>query len=545
MEDFSVKDWLGKDNDLGISIWENKYRHNNESFGEWLDRVSAGDKEVKDLILSQKFLPGGRILANRGLANEGTKITYSNCFIAGTKVLTKQGYKSIEDIRPGELVLTHDNTWQLVNEVMSRDYEGDLYEIRGADLYEPIICTPNHKFLTDKNEWKAIENFRIKSDGHHTIDKLTTSSQFIPSQWINRIIDITEGLVLDSNNRLCIREDGMIGLENCYTTDNGTTVWRKPKKDNFINRVFTLDKDMLYLIGRWLGDGSVTNRKDKTNPSIWQLVFNATNEEDSCEKCKNILESHFSGININITKTQQNTLAIRIENEIFASWFKNNFGQYCDGKFVPDWIGNNTDVLLGLLDSDGSVHSQGDFKLLLKNSQLIDWARKTLFTAGINTSIIKTETRQSADSFTIHVGQTQKLAKVLNKTYSDNRMNKEGKDITHIKINEIIIHPNQKCLVYNLSIENNHSYMVNGVFAHNCYVISPPEDNIESIYETAKKLARTYSYGGGCGISISKLSPRNAKIRNAARTTSGAVSFMDTFSQVTEQIGQMGRRKLA
>ena len=93
-----------------------------------------------------------------------------------------------------------------------------------------------------------------------------------------------------------------------------------------------------------------------------------------------------------------------------------------------------------MLDSDGSVHSQGDFKLLLKNSQLIDWARKTLFTAGINTSIIKTETRQLADSFTIHVGQTQKLTKVLNKTYSDNRMNKEGKDTTHIKINEIIVY---------------------------------------------------------------------------------------------------------
>lgn len=76
----------------------------------------------------------------------------------------------------------------------------------------------------------------------------------------------------------------------------------------------------------------------------------------------------------------------------------------------------------------------------------------------------------------------------------------------------------------------------------NCYVISPPEDNIESIYETAKKLARTYSYGGGCGIDISKLSPKGSKVRNQAKNTSGAVSFMDTFSQVTEQIGQNGRR---
>lgn len=76
----------------------------------------------------------------------------------------------------------------------------------------------------------------------------------------------------------------------------------------------------------------------------------------------------------------------------------------------------------------------------------------------------------------------------------------------------------------------------------NCYVISQPEDNIESIYDTAKKLARTYSYGGGCGIDISKLAPCGAKVNNQAKSTSGAVSFMDTFSQVTEQIGQNGRR---
>ena len=76
----------------------------------------------------------------------------------------------------------------------------------------------------------------------------------------------------------------------------------------------------------------------------------------------------------------------------------------------------------------------------------------------------------------------------------------------------------------------------------NCYVVSAPEDNIESIYDAAAKLARTYSYGGGCGIDISKLAPKGAKVNNAANKTSGAVSFMDTYSQVTAQIGQNGRR---
>ena len=76
----------------------------------------------------------------------------------------------------------------------------------------------------------------------------------------------------------------------------------------------------------------------------------------------------------------------------------------------------------------------------------------------------------------------------------------------------------------------------------NCYVITPPEDNIESIFDCAKKLARTYSYGGGCGVDISKLAPSGAKIRNTAKETSGSVSFMDLYSLVTELIGQNGRR---
>lgn len=76
----------------------------------------------------------------------------------------------------------------------------------------------------------------------------------------------------------------------------------------------------------------------------------------------------------------------------------------------------------------------------------------------------------------------------------------------------------------------------------NCYVITPPEDNIESIFDCAKKLARTYSYGGGCGVDISNLAPRGAKVTNTAKETSGAVSFMDLYSVVTGLIGQNGRR---
>lgn len=76
----------------------------------------------------------------------------------------------------------------------------------------------------------------------------------------------------------------------------------------------------------------------------------------------------------------------------------------------------------------------------------------------------------------------------------------------------------------------------------NCYVMPKVEDDIESIFDTAKWMARTYSYGGGVGINISQLRPAGAKVNNAALTTTGAVSFMDLYSMTTGLIGMRGRR---
>lgn len=82
----------------------------------------------------------------------------------------------------------------------------------------------------------------------------------------------------------------------------------------------------------------------------------------------------------------------------------------------------------------------------------------------------------------------------------------------------------------------------NKVTYSNCYVLEPPKDNIESIFDTAKELARTYSYGGGVGVNISNLRPKGSRVRNSAKSTTGATSFMDLYSMVTGLIAQKGRR---
>lgn len=76
----------------------------------------------------------------------------------------------------------------------------------------------------------------------------------------------------------------------------------------------------------------------------------------------------------------------------------------------------------------------------------------------------------------------------------------------------------------------------------NCYVVPQCEDNISSIMDSIKTMANIFKFRGGAGIDISKLRPRNSNVNNSAKTSSGAVSFLELFSANASVIGQEGRR---
>ena len=67
--------------ELQRDIFKQKYEYKNEGFEGFLDRVSNGNDKIKKLIRDKKFIPAGRILANRGLHKHGQKVTLSNCYV--------------------------------------------------------------------------------------------------------------------------------------------------------------------------------------------------------------------------------------------------------------------------------------------------------------------------------------------------------------------------------------------------------------------------------------------------------------------------------
>jgi|GEM_PF-530996 len=76
----------------------------------------------------------------------------------------------------------------------------------------------------------------------------------------------------------------------------------------------------------------------------------------------------------------------------------------------------------------------------------------------------------------------------------------------------------------------------------NCYVTEDPEDNLESIYKVDYQIARTYSYGGGQGMNLSKIRPKGAKVNNSSNTTPGVMVFAEKYSHTTLNTQQDNRR---
>jgi len=76
----------------------------------------------------------------------------------------------------------------------------------------------------------------------------------------------------------------------------------------------------------------------------------------------------------------------------------------------------------------------------------------------------------------------------------------------------------------------------------NCIVLPEIHDSYGGIIYTDQQLAQLFKRRCGAGIDISSVRPAGMPVSNAAGTTTGAVSFMERFSNTTREVAQNGRR---
>jgi ribonucleoside-diphosphate reductase alpha chain len=80
------------------------------------------------------------------------------------------------------------------------------------------------------------------------------------------------------------------------------------------------------------------------------------------------------------------------------------------------------------------------------------------------------------------------------------------------------------------------------VSTSNCYVIDCPLDSYSSICATDEQIVNVCKVRGGVGTDLSNLRPVGTPTNNAAKSSSGVVSFMRRYSNSIREVGQQNRR---
>jgi ribonucleoside-diphosphate reductase alpha chain len=460
MEDIKAKEWLNN-NELSYTIWDKKYRNNEESFDDWLHRISDGYEPIMKLIKEKKFIFGGRILANRGVTDR--KVTYSNCFTGSTKIMTSEGLKS--------LISLYNSKDKKIKVLSNSSWRDARVEFFGEQSIVKLILQRN----------KTIREFEV-TQNHQWYVK--NGSTFI----LKSTSELNEGDVIPKEVLKCYRKY----KPNCFGVAHGF----------------------------FMGDG---DHSDKHGMRV-----------NICKGKEELLPYYTPD-----TLGQSNgTITINGMPKLFLK-----YPELTESKsYLYGW-------LAGYFAADGSIDERGSCVLCSTKIEDLIYVQNLLCVLGIPCENIRKQERLS--NLTGNLGTVYILN--LNKEYLNPSffirekhrkrfLERPFKRNAEWKVKAIVdLHITKP--VYCAIVDDTHSFALEGgIKTHNCYVMIPPEDNLESIFDCAKRLARTYSYGGGCGVNISKLAPKGAIIHNAAKETSGAISFMDFYSYVTGLIGQSGRR---
>ena len=92
------------------------------------------------------------------------------CFVSGTRTLTNNGYKKIEDVEITDKLLTHRGNFQTILNLQKKVYIGDLFEFKILLHLEPITATSEHPFYIrkkldngsfDKPIWKIAKDLTM------------------------------------------------------------------------------------------------------------------------------------------------------------------------------------------------------------------------------------------------------------------------------------------------------------------------------------------------------------------------------------------------
>jgi len=371
------------------------------------------------------------------------------CVFGGQLVMTNEGYKLIEDIKIGDFVYTHNGNFKkIINTHTHLERKKTRVDIDAFGYNNKLSLTNDHKvYVYDNkhNEFKWVECGSLDINRHR--------------------------MTLKSNNQPIKRKENLHVInyvDASFINNNG--VKQKNGRLKELPEIITLTNDLLYAFGFFIAEGWVIDENvgKSASVNICQKIDNKK-MHDASVYIVNIIKESFNIESHSEYVDNDNVKTCTIYSKNLAINFNNWFGKGVKNKQLPDWVDElNNEQLENLLE--GFYHGDGYKR---KNTQEAVSASTKLGSQLIryNANLGRGVSLKIVDCKYYDIEYTIDINNKLNRVY---------------KIDDYITYPIKSLhiskpkrgeeRVYDLSVEDDHSFIVGNYNVHNCYRIGQKND---------------------------------------------------------------------
>lgn len=344
------------------------------------------------------------------------------CFDKNTDIITPNGINKISDIKKGDMVYSHCGNTKKVYDTMKRWYSGDAYKVSvygGKDL----IVTPEHPFLSIKNTEKY------------------------PLTWNKRKDVLKEPEFIEIKN---LKEKDYI----CF-----------PKIQNKLN----IGDELSWLLGLFMAEGDCEGYRVNFSLHIDEIRL--------ASKIEKIVRDRFSAKTTLKIIEENNCLSVRVSSKKLVNWIKEKYEGIARGgtkkltKKGFEFANNGyLEFIKGVVDGDGHIDKDIEIEISQSSESFIN---QLWFLSRLNGVSSKVSSQKRKGGFKpgsvywkLRFGGDSK--KILNINHKPRKSTFEGRDdysLLQIRKIEKIKYDDY---VYNISVEDDNSYLTMCGAVHNC-----------------------------------------------------------------------------
>ncbi len=354
------------------------------------------------------------------------------CFPEETLVLAKRGLVSIKEIAVGEEVLTHNGRWRRVTSVMSK--VANTVSIKGQG-HGCLEVTEEHPFYT-RSQHKVWDNPKRRWN----------YKQINPPEWVA-----------------------------AKELKNGKHRWATPIRYDSIEIPVVggrgmdfSDLNFWWMVGRWLGDGLVSNSRKGEITIV--CGFHKVDKLSKKLESFNPTGLRAKDSQLKWSKREVRTAAIFTCSHLgLSEWLVKEFGRLAHGKTMPAWalsmpVSYRESLLEGYLSADGHIG---------KSRTQVSTVSKKL-AIGIRLLAESLGYRVFLNLYKQHCkvieGREVNVKDIWHLAWDNNKSNRSAfEDDCHAwSLVKDIKEARKNVTVYNLSVEEDESYIADGIVVHNC-----------------------------------------------------------------------------